>query len=194
MFDRFTDDARQIVVDAHEVARELRSRSIGTGELLVALLDHAVADARFAEPLAALGVGASDLAARVRQTISGGDGLDASALAWLGIDLGAVRRKADAVFGKGALGNAGRVDPGGHVPFTKGAKQSLELALREASRLKSGAIDVRHLMLGVLDSKDSTARKLLGQALRADGQPDETDAAQRVAALRHLLTQLRSSG
>lgn len=194
MFDRFTDEARQVIVDAHEVARELRSGSIGTGELLVALLDHAAADVWLAEPLGALGVGATDLAAGVRQAILAGDGLDAPALASLGIDLAAVRRKADAVFGKGALGSARGRAVGGHVPFTAGAKQSLELALREASALRSGAIDVRHLMLGVLDGKDGTARELLGQALLTSGEAGVTDPDQRVDALRRLLTQLRPAG
>lgn len=189
MFDRFTDAARQVIVDAQQVASELRTGSIGTGEMLVALLDHAVTDAVFAERLTALGVRPADYAARVRQAISGEDGLDAAALASLGIDLGAVRRKADAVFGKGALGGARRRDPGSHIPFTPGAKQALELALREGSRQKSGSIGVRHLMLGVLDSADSAARALLVRAVRADGQPDDADPAPRIEALRHALGQ-----
>ncbi len=189
MFERFTTDARQIVVHAQEVARESRSGSIGTGEMLVALLDNAVADVGLAEPLAELGVGPAELAGRVRHAISGEEGLDASALASVGIDLGAVRRKADATFGEGALGSARRRDPGPFIPFTPGAKQALELALREASRLKSGSIGARHLMLGILDSTDATARALLVRAVRAAGQPDEADPAPRIESLRHALRQ-----
>lgn len=192
MFDRLTDDARQIVVGAQDAARELGSGSIGTGELLVALLDHAVEDAWSAEPLAALEREPAELAARVRLALSGEDGLDASALAFLGIDLSQVRRRVDSVFGKGALGSARRRNRGSHVPFTPGAKQALEAALQEAARTRSKSVDGRHLMLGVLDSKDGTARALLTQAIGVADQPDET--ARRVAALREALTRAESAG
>jgi len=55
----------------------------------------------------------------------------------------------DAVFGAGALERAGRTS-GGHIPFTPDAKQALELALREAVRLKQRTIHSGHLLLGVL--------------------------------------------
>lgn len=188
MFERFTDAARQIIVDAQLVASEVRSESIGAGEILVALLDRAAADPAFAERLAVLGVGPAELAARVRQVISGEDGLDAAALASLGIDLDAVRRRTDAVFGKGALSGARRRQPYGHIPFTAEAKRSLELALQEESRLRSGRIEVRHLMLGVLGAAGGTARTLLAQAINAEGGSLAEDPEQRIDALRRALT------
>lgn len=184
MFEKFTADARQVIIDAQQIARELRSGSIGTGEILVALLDHAATDALFAERLAPLGVEPSQIATRVRQAILEDDGLDAAALASLGIDLDTVQDKTDAVFGKGALASARRHDPGDHPPFTPGAKKALELALREAVRLKDKSIGARHLMLGILDSTDTTARALLTRALRASSEPDP---APRIEALRHSL-------
>ena len=40
MFERFTEDARQVVVQAQEEARRLHSRHIGTEHLLLGLLDQ----------------------------------------------------------------------------------------------------------------------------------------------------------
>ena len=95
-------------------------------------------------------------------------GLDGDALAGLGIDLDAVRRQADAVFGPDSLERAGRTR-GGHIPFTPDAKKALELALREAIRLKQKRIHTGHLMLGILRAESP------GQALLLRAQVD-TDA------------------
>ncbi|WOQ15810.1 Clp protease N-terminal domain-containing protein [Raineyella sp. W15-4] len=85
-------------------------------------------------------------------------GLDADALASLGVDLEQVRWQADAVFGPGALDRAGRTRAG-QPRFDRRAKKALELALREAFRLKDRSIESRHLCLGLLRADGS------GQAL-----------------------------
>jgi hypothetical protein len=82
-------------------------------------------------------------------------------LAGLGIDLDAVRRQADAVFGPAALERAGRT-PRGHLPFAPEARKALELALRETIRLKQKTIHSGHLLLGILRAECS-ARALLEQ-------------------------------
>ncbi|MCD9154909.1 Clp protease N-terminal domain-containing protein [Aeromicrobium duanguangcaii] len=145
MFERFTKEARTAVTTAQEVARDASTRTIDTRHLVVALAREA-GPAR--EALRDAGVDAAALVASATTELRAG-GLDADALAGIGIDLEAVRREADRTFGADALDRAARRS-GGHIPFTTDAKKSLELALREAIRLKHRTIDGRHLLLGVL--------------------------------------------
>jgi ATP-dependent Clp protease ATP-binding subunit ClpA len=49
MFERFTDEARSVVVGAQKHARELKSQRIATVHLLLGMLDHG--DSRPAEVL-----------------------------------------------------------------------------------------------------------------------------------------------
>jgi ATP-dependent Clp protease ATP-binding subunit ClpA len=158
MFERFTKDARAAVVGAQEVARETGTRSIDTRHLLVVLAENP-GPARRA--LQTVGADVRAVAATARAELRAG-GIDGDALAGIGIDLDAVRAQADAVFGPDALELAGRA-PGGHIPFTPDAKKALELALREAIRLKHRSIRAGHLLLGILRA-ESPGRALLLQA------------------------------
>jgi ATP-dependent Clp protease ATP-binding subunit ClpA len=69
------------------------------------------------------------------------------------------------------LGGPGR---GRHLPFSPSAKKSLELALREAIRLKDGELREGHLLLGLLRGADGAAAAVLDRlqvdpaGLRAD--------------------------
>ncbi|ACZ29764.1 Clp domain protein [Xylanimonas cellulosilytica DSM 15894] len=148
MFERFTKDARAVVVEAQQVARELRSPRIDTRHLLVALAGAG----RLRGALRTAGLDPDDVARRGRAAIAAEDALDATALAGIGIDLDAVRTSTDALFGPGALDDAARPRRGvpGHIPFTPDAKKALELGLREAIRLREKTIDLRHLLLGIL--------------------------------------------
>lgn len=186
MLDRFTGDARQVVVAAQQAAREVGTGSIGPGELLVALLEHA-GDADVTEPLAALGAAPVGLAAAVRQAISR-DGTPDEDAPGAGVR-GAVRQVVAALLGTGSA--AARRPARGHVPFTPAAKAVLERALVEADRSDSHAIHVRHLMLGLLDHPDSTARGLLAGALGAVGRTGDADADRRVAAVVESLRRSR---
>ena len=87
----------------------------------------------------------------------------------MGIDLEAVRASADAVFGKDALDRAGRAPVKGHIPFTADAKKALELALREAVRLRTNRIDGAMLLLGTLRGTGSPAELVLSRALAEAG-------------------------
>lgn len=173
MFERFTKEARATVIAAQEVARDTGSRTVDTRHVLVALADSTGPASR---ALDEVGVDRDDLAAGVRDALRAG-GLDGGALAALGIDLDAVRARADAVFGPDALEAAGRSP--GHIPFGPDAKKALQLALREAVRLKQRSIDGGHLLLGILRA-DSPARGALAdagvdlEALRRalEGDPD----------------------
>lgn len=50
----------------------------------------------------------------------------------------------------------------GHIPFTRQAKKSLELALREAMAGKSREIDAGHLVLGLMRENGLAARTVAG--------------------------------
>jgi hypothetical protein len=109
MFERFTDTARHLVVQAQEEARRLGHGYIGCEHLLLAaaaagepagavLRDHAVTPEHVeAEILRMIGrgVSADPLA-----------GLDREALASIGIDLDVVRARIEARFGPDALARA----------------------------------------------------------------------------------------
>ena len=109
MFERFTDTARHIVVQARDDARELGHGYIGCEHLLLAaagtdepagavLRGQGVTPERIkAEILRASGPG---------QTACPAGGLDAQALASIGIDLDVVRARIEAAFGPDALTRA----------------------------------------------------------------------------------------
>jgi ATP-dependent Clp protease ATP-binding subunit ClpA len=131
MFERFTDGARQIVVQAQHEARRLGHNYIGCEHLLLAatktdepasavLRDQGVTPERVeAEILRVIGRGGADDPLR---------GLDREALAAIGIDLDVVRARLEAAFGPGALDRAvlahkrgaQAVRPGRHPALGKG--------------------------------------------------------------------------
>jgi len=147
------------VVDVQEVARGGGSHAIDTRHLVVALA-HGRGPA--ADALRSVGVDPTALGTRLAEELRA-EGLDPDALASVGIDLTAVSERADAVFGPGALDAPGRRRKG-HVPFTRDAKKSLELALRETIRLAGKQIDSGKLLLGVLraDCPGRTALEAAG--------------------------------
>jgi ATP-dependent Clp protease ATP-binding subunit ClpA len=172
MFERFTADARAAVVHAQTEARSVSARSIDSRHLLLALVETA---GPATDAVRASGVDTSRLARDLREELRSG-GLDAEALATVGIDLEAVRASADAVFGKDALDRAGRSPARVHIPFAADAKKTLELALREAVRLRTNRIDSAMLLLGTLRGTGSPAELILRRSL--------TDAGSSPAALR----------
>lgn len=168
MFERFTDRARRVVVQAQRNARERHAGEIRTEHLLLALYDEPGGVAWAV--LDRYGVDRAGVLADV-------DGLgplgrsDAEALARLGIDLDEVRRRAEDSFGSGALDRAGSSDRRGrrwgrHIPFEKAAKKALELALREARQLGHNFVGTEHILLGLLAGQGSAGRVLAGRGLR----------------------------
>ena len=160
MFERFTTDARDVVVLAQEEARALRHGHIGTEHLLLAQL-------RLDTPTTAVlrrhGLDHDEVAEAVAAHLGSAD-LDAEALRTLGIDLDAVRDVAEATFGPGALDapcrGRQRRSPG-HIPFTPRAKKVLELSLREALAVRSNRITDGHIALGLLREGQGVAMKVL---------------------------------
>jgi ATP-dependent Clp protease ATP-binding subunit ClpA len=111
MFERFTDGAREVVVQAQANARRLGHTYIGCEHLLLAavatgepasviLRDHGVTPERIeAEILRAIGRGFGG-------PVDPLGGLDREALAAIGIDLDVVRSRIEAAFGPDALSRA----------------------------------------------------------------------------------------
>jgi len=161
MFERFTEEARRVVVLAQVEAREAREPCIDATHLLLGI---AMAGGPGGEALRAVGVDAARLRTAMREVGDQGNPLDAEALAALGIDLGRIREAAEAAFGAGALDDRvrqGRRRPSGHLPFTAHSKKALELSLRAAVRRGDGFIDSRHLLVGVLDAQEQRADAVL---------------------------------
>jgi ATP-dependent Clp protease ATP-binding subunit ClpA len=155
MFERFTEEARRIVVVAQEEARDARADQIGPVHLL---LGATVVGGPGAAALRAAGADETAMRAAVRSLP--GDGLDADALAALGIDLDSVRDRVEAAFGAGAL-TPGRRRPRGHMRFADGAKRALEQALRAALRRGDRSITSAHVLLGVLAVGDPGVAEVL---------------------------------
>jgi ATP-dependent Clp protease ATP-binding subunit ClpA len=167
MFERFTDRARTVTVDAQAAARRLGHGHIGTEHLLLGLLQG---DGVAARVLAALGVTGAAVEREILAEVGRGPlGVtDAEALGAIGIDLEEVRRRLEASFGPGALHwhpdprcRRGRLGPGGHIPFTPRSKKVLELSLREALALKHKYIGTEHILLGLVREGDGLAMLVL---------------------------------
>jgi ATP-dependent Clp protease ATP-binding subunit ClpA len=109
MFERFSNDARAVVVQAQEHARGLGHRYIGCEHLLLAV-------ASTGEPASAAlreqGVTPEAVKAEIVGSVGRGPGAelfnaaDQNALASIGIDLDAVRARIEEVFGPGAFTRA----------------------------------------------------------------------------------------
>jgi ATP-dependent Clp protease ATP-binding subunit ClpA len=156
MFERFTEQARQVVLLAQQEARELGHGSIGTEHLLLAVV---TAPAGLGPRLLAeQGVGAAELRREIAQRVGG---LDRVALATIGIDLDRVREAVEAAFGPGALDRTRT----GSIPFTAKAKRVLELSLRESRGLDVDYIGTEHILLGLTLSDDLAAELLAERSL-----------------------------
>jgi ATP-dependent Clp protease ATP-binding subunit ClpA len=162
MFERFSHEARQAVVQAQDEARALGHDYLGTEHLLLgALAEPSGAGRRLLEPWLTIEQARAD----VVELIGRGDPtLDADALAVLGIDLDEVRRRVEATFGEGALARPGPCRRGrvrGIRCFTPRAKKALELSLREALAAGDREIRPEHVVLGLLREGEGIAARML---------------------------------
>lgn len=162
MFERFSGEARQVVIRAQEEARAARSPSIGPAHVLLAIRS---VDGPGRAVLQGAGVEESRLREVVRSVGSSPEiGLDADALAALGIDLDSVRRTVEATFGPGALdADRHRGWRHGHLRFAEASKQALERALRSAVRRGDRALDSGHLLVGILEVGDPALQEVLSR-------------------------------
>ncbi|MCD2157527.1 ATP-dependent Clp protease ATP-binding subunit [Rhodococcus cerastii] len=177
MFERFSAQARGVVVDA--VAG---SGPVTPMELLTALLtsDRGIAT----EVLTESGV-SLDAIRRAGAGTKGGDSKgadskgadsnnlddDAEILKSIGIDLDAVRESLEQSFGEGVLDET-PVPDGVETSrkgrfgfprsrFEKDSKKVLELSLREALAHKDNRIGAEHILLGILRVADGATRQAL---------------------------------
>jgi ATP-dependent Clp protease ATP-binding subunit ClpA len=188
MFERFTHQAREVVVRGQAEARSLRHGYIGTEHLLLGLLG--VTEGAAARLLKDLGVDHGHIRSAIVELIGKPPLLepDAAALGAIGIDLDLVRHRVEEAFGPGALdrtrerarararlGGARRSRPwrrrcetthakGGHIPFTPRAKKVLELSLREALQQRDRYIGTEHILLGLLREGEGVAALLLSRS------------------------------
>jgi ATP-dependent Clp protease ATP-binding subunit ClpA len=173
MFERFTKEARAVVSVALSEAGELGNDSVGTQHLLLGLLS----------PDTGLGLevlrGAGLDADRVRDVVrrrTPGDGFltaqDAESLRTVGIDLDVVLEHLEESFGPDSLP---RSKPRrGRLRFSRSAKKTLQLALREAIWLKSRTIGSEHILLGLLRCDDSEVKVVLSEL---EVKPDDLRTA-----------------
>jgi ATP-dependent Clp protease ATP-binding subunit ClpA len=190
MFERFTRQARAVVVGAQRHAETLRHPGIGTEHLLLALVDDeggagAVLRAAGLTPQRTrdgiqrrLGTTSDPLAALGEE--------DAAALRAIGIDLEAVRAKVEDIFGPGSLQPPPKPErrrTWGGLPFTRRAKKVIELSLREAIALRDTTIGSEHILLGLLrDGGGLAAEVLADEGLDAAAlRRDTLDTLRRVA-------------
>jgi ATP-dependent Clp protease ATP-binding subunit ClpA len=161
MFERFTRDAREAVTQAQHEAGALGSDRIGSVHVLLG----AVAGAGPAsDALRRCGADVEELRRLARSQAPGG--IDAAALSSIGVDFDAVRDQVETTFGSGALDGASTTSPRSFAPD---AKKLLEVALREAVRLRHRRIDTGHLLLAAVRLTDSSAHR----ALAAGGLDDD---------------------
>jgi ATP-dependent Clp protease ATP-binding subunit ClpC len=83
------------------------------------------------------------------------EGVGAGALAALGVSLQAARADVERIVGRGEGA------PTGHIPFTIGAKKTLELSLREALKLQHNYIGTEHIVLGLVREGKGVAARVL---------------------------------
>jgi ATP-dependent Clp protease ATP-binding subunit ClpA len=169
MFERFTEPSRRAVIIARQEACRLGHHWVGTEHLLLGV---AVQDDQLAAlVLAQRGLTAPRIRSEIDRIIGNGPaetpmapGIDAGALATLGIDLDAVRRRVEATFGPGALERnprGRRCEPEQRqLPFTPRAKKALELTLLESVAQRHGEITTPDLVIGLLGA-DGTAAQIL---------------------------------
>ncbi len=154
MFERFTDEARQVVVLASEVARERGDHAI---EVV-----HMFAGLAAAAETTVIAAGLSrerieQLWDDVPVDTGVSDGLDAEALAGIGIDVEAIRRATDHSFGRGPFDRIRRRQlrpSAGHLPFSANLKKAFGLSLTHAVNTPTRDLTPTHLLLGVLDVDD----------------------------------------
>ncbi|TSD47534.1 ATP-dependent Clp protease ATP-binding subunit [Rhodococcus sp. KBS0724] len=180
MFERFTADARAIVVDAVGRADQVTPR-----ELLTAILttDRGIATATLRE----CGVAAESLHS---QAPTNDLDQDAEVLASIGIDVAAIRESLEQAFGKGALDEpavpAGIGSRRSRFAFPrsrldKDAKKVLELSLREAIAHESREIGAEHILLGILRVADGPTRTALEAQVNIPEIRSRLESAMRAA-------------
>lgn len=126
MFERFTQTARRVVIEAYEEARRRQHHSVNAEHLLWAML---------------------------RQH----HGIAVAVLDRLGLQRGSMTEDFDSLLA--SVGAA--ASPNTEVPFGPEAKHALARSIEQARDLKSNWVGTEHLLLGLLEDRQSRAARIL---------------------------------
>jgi ATP-dependent Clp protease ATP-binding subunit ClpA len=179
MLERFTRNARAVVVGAQQAAVRTGAAEVRPAHLLEALV--ATDSVLAMKVLADLGAPGDEVRRVVRGLAAhhpdGLDADDAEALKLLGIDLDEVLSRID-----GDLTDDTGPIRRGHKRFARQSKKVLELSLREALQLGDNFIGTEHVLLGLIRTGDHTvAQTLAAFDLSADDVRRAVDEADRRA-------------
>lgn len=168
MFERFTPEAKAVLVASQDAAIELGSEFITPGHIFYGCA--AGRESTAGEPLHELGItaeGILDLLPRNAEISS--EVIDVNALRAIGIDFDGVRNAVEETFGRGALESA--PDRRTHrsenrrPPFTVESKRSLEFSLRVALELHDDdRMRPGHLLLGLIRLRDEFVSCIVQQS------------------------------
>jgi ATP-dependent Clp protease ATP-binding subunit ClpA len=175
VFERFTEQAHLILDLARDEAERCGHRYLGPEHVLLGVLAEGQSAAARVLRVHGMDLEAAraGLLGLARQgVVPSPRPSDAELLAMLGIDLDAVRRSTEQVFGFQALGEATwrvtrrRGWRGGRVVWTPlcgpplVAKRALQLASEQAGTLGPGEVGPEHLVLGVLEDARQPAGRV----------------------------------
>jgi len=164
---RIEGEARGAVLRAQEQARRLGQQFVGCEHLLYGIAGAQDAAGR---ALRAQGVSPERVEEQVvhlirqsRNAAAPPVELDERALDTLGIDLDAVRDRAEKTFGPGALERAAAPSRGkrGHLRVTRQARKCINRSLRQAQADPARAHGSEHIALALLATDASVPRRIL---------------------------------
>jgi len=168
MFERFTPEAKAVLVEAQDSAIDAGSLYITPVHLLYGCAQGRESTA--GEPLHERGITGESIYRTLPRTLPADKAeidpdIDPEALRAIGIDYDAVRRAVNERFGEGALESSpdrrSRVAGGRKPPFTPEAKRALELSLRVTLELHDRFIKPGHLLLGLFRLNDQQISDLV---------------------------------
>lgn len=165
MFERFTEDARAVVVGAKTCSARASASTVTNEHLLLALLDLGAA-ARTGFAFHALGVmdrrTSLEAALADARRRGGMTKADQQALAALGIDVGEIVARVEEAHGPGALAGdrKDRRRWSGGPSFAREAKTTLEKSLRIALGRRDKFIGAEHILLALTAQEGVVAEVL----------------------------------
>ncbi len=174
MFERFSPEGRQVVLDAKAQAARLGHNFIGCEHLMLSM---SASETLVGEVFRELGLAPTAVEPVVLRLLRAPRApIDKDALAAIGIDLEAVTARVEEAFGPGALDCAPKrarrrwrhqralVSPAGTVtPFTPNAKKCLEGALRQAVSTRDGHIGVANMAVSLLSMRAGMVPRILSE-------------------------------
>jgi ATP-dependent Clp protease ATP-binding subunit ClpA len=172
MFERFSTEARQVVLDAQAHAARLGHNYIGCEHLMLSLSGS---ETVVGEVFDELGLAPAAIEPVVLRLLRAPP-IDKDSLAAIGIDLGTVTARVEEAFGPGALDctpkgarrrcrrqRAPVASAGMAAPFTPNAKKCLEGALHQAVSTRDGHIGVVHLAVSLLSMRAGIVPRILSE-------------------------------